>query len=91
MSLKLTVPAGAGPGRVGVANAGYWGVPVKPSTSYRVSFYARASTASSGPLTVDLESDSGRVWASATISGVTDGWARYTATLHTGPQIPSSL
>jgi alpha-L-arabinofuranosidase len=91
VSLKLTVPAGAGPGRVGVANAGYWGVPVKPSTSYRVSFYARASTASSGPLTVDLESDSGRVWASATISGVTDGWARYTATLHTGPQIPSSL
>jgi hypothetical protein len=91
VSLKLTIPAGAGPGRVGVANAGYWGVPVKPSTSYRVSFYARASTASPGPLTVDLESDSGQVWATATIGGVTDSWNRYTATLRTGSQIPSSL
>ncbi len=92
VSLKLTIPAGAaGSGRVGVANAGYWGVPVKPSTSYRVSFYARASTASSGPLTVDLESDSGQVWASTTISGVTGDWIRYTTTLRTGPNAPSSL
>ncbi len=91
VSLKLTVPQNAGPGRVGVANAGYWGVPVRPSTSYRVSFYARASTASAGPLTVDLESDSGRVWASAAISGVTGSWERYTATLQTGSQVPASL
>ena len=91
VSLKLSIPAGAGPGRVGVANTGYWGVPVKPATSYRVSFYARSSTASPGPLTVDLESDSGRVWASATVNGVTEGWARYTARLRTGRQVPSSL
>jgi alpha-L-arabinofuranosidase len=92
VSLKLTIPAGTpGSGRVGVANAGYWGVPVKPSTTYKVSLYARASTASAGPLTVDLESDSGRVWASATISGVSGSWARYTATLRTGSQVPGSL
>ncbi len=97
VSLKLTVPQNAGPGRVGVANSGYWGVPVKPSTSYQVSFYGRSSTASPGPLTVDLESDSGQVWATATPtvtaapSGVSGAWTRYTATLHTPGQIPSSL
>ena len=92
-SLKLTVPQNAGSGRVGVANSGYWGVPVKPSTSYRVSFYERSSTAAPGPLTVDLESASGRVWATgtATISGANGPWSRYTATLHTAAQIPSSL
>jgi alpha-L-arabinofuranosidase len=42
-------------------------------------------------LTVDLESDSGQVWASTTISGVTGDWIRYTTTLRTGPNAPSSL
>jgi alpha-N-arabinofuranosidase len=30
-------------GRVGVANAGYWGIPVKPSTTYTASFYIKGS------------------------------------------------
>ena len=46
VSLKLDV-AGAAPGkRVGVANDGYWGIPVKPNTRYRASFYAKAAPAS---------------------------------------------
>jgi alpha-L-arabinofuranosidase len=91
VSLQLSVPAAAGGGRVGVANAGYWGIPVKPSTRYRVSFYARSSTSGTGPLTVDLESDSGTVWGSATIPGVTSTWARYTATVLTSATAPASL
>ena len=58
VSLKLAVGHGTSNGRVGVANAGYWGVPVKPSTTYNVSFFARSDAASPGPLTVDLESNS---------------------------------
>ena len=58
-------------GRVGIANAGYWGIPVTPSTTYQVSFYARSSQPGSGPLTVDLETDSGQVYASSTVSGET--------------------
>jgi len=27
--------------RIGVANDGYWGIPVKPKTSYQASFYAK--------------------------------------------------
>jgi alpha-L-arabinofuranosidase len=93
VSLRLTVPQSAGTGRVGVANSGYWGVPVKPSTSYQVSFYGRSSAASSVPLTIDLESDSGQVWttATATAAGVSGPWTRYTATLRTGAQVPSTL
>ena len=39
--LRLTVPkAGT---KVGVANEGYWGIPVKPSTSYKASFYLKGT------------------------------------------------
>ena len=91
VSLKLAVGNGTSSGRVGVANAGYWGIPVKPSTTYNVSFFARSDAASPGPLTVDLESTSGHVWASSTVSGVTGSWQQFTTTLHTNAGAPSSL
>ncbi len=93
VSLKLAVGGGTSNGRVGVANAGYWGIPVKPSTTYNVSFFARSDAASPGPgpLTVDLESNSGHVWASSTISGVTASWKQFTTTLHTNGGAPASL
>jgi alpha-N-arabinofuranosidase len=39
--LRLTVAKGGS--RVGVANEGYWGIPVKPSTTYKASFYLKGS------------------------------------------------
>src|ERR1043165_3161226 len=39
--LRLTVEKAVG--RVGVANEGYWGIPVKPSTTYKASFYLKGS------------------------------------------------
>lgn len=39
--LRLTVEKAGG--RVGIANEGYWGIPVKPSTSYRASFYIKGT------------------------------------------------
>jgi alpha-L-arabinofuranosidase len=39
--LRLTVPkAGI---KVGIANEGYWGIPVKPSTTYKASFYLKGT------------------------------------------------
>ena len=65
---------------------------MKPSTTYQVSFFARSSESDSGPLTVDLESDSGQVYASSTIAqGVTGSWAKYTTTLSTPKGIGQSL
>jgi len=39
--LRLTVEKAGG--RTGIANEGYWGIPVKPSTSYRASFYIKGT------------------------------------------------
>src|SRR4051794_22283875 len=39
--LRLTVEKAAG--RVGIANEGYWGIPVKPSTAYKASFYIKGT------------------------------------------------
>jgi alpha-L-arabinofuranosidase len=91
VSLKLSIGPGDGSGRVGVANAGYWGIPIQPATTYRVSFYARSSAATTGPLTADLESDSGQVWASTTVTGVTDSWNKFTTTLQTPRGVTPSL
>lgn len=39
--LRLTVEKASG--RVGISNEGYWGIPVKPSTSYKASFYIKGT------------------------------------------------
>jgi len=39
--LRLTVEKAEG--RVGIANEGYWGIPVKPSTAYKASFYIKGT------------------------------------------------
>ena len=39
--LRLTVEKADG--KVGIANEGYWGIPVKPSTTYKASFYIKGS------------------------------------------------
>jgi alpha-L-arabinofuranosidase len=92
VSLQLSVPAGATSGRVGVANSGWWGIPIRPSTTYHVSLDVRATGAArSAPLTVDLESNAGHVWASATLAAPTGSWTQETATLTTAANIPSTL
>ncbi|MEP6750565.1 MAG: alpha-N-arabinofuranosidase, partial [Bacteroidota bacterium] len=40
-SLRLTVEKAGG--RTGIANAGYWGIPVQPSTTYRASLYIKGT------------------------------------------------
>jgi alpha-L-arabinofuranosidase len=64
-SLRLDISA-VGPGqRVGIANGGYWGIPVHPDTQYRGSFYARTADGLSGKWTADIENADGtKVYAS---------------------------
>ena len=45
--LRLTVEKVNG--RVGIANEGYWGIPVKPSTTYNASFYIKGTDRSEPP------------------------------------------
>jgi alpha-N-arabinofuranosidase len=83
-SLKLDASALASGQRVGVANEGFWGIPVKPDTTYRAMFYAKASSGFKGALTVAIESNDGTtVFAKADVSGLTQEWKKFNATLKT--------
>jgi alpha-L-arabinofuranosidase len=88
-SLKLTV---TNPGtRVGAANDGYWGIPVTPATTYRASFYAKASSGFAGPLTVDIETQDGAtVFAKAQTPVIDTTWRKYSLTLQTGLATPGA-
>jgi alpha-N-arabinofuranosidase len=84
--IKLNVEKSAG--RVGIANEGYWGIPVKPQTSYKASFYAKATDEAAGPLTVSIESNDGTVtYASAQVVLSKGGWKKYEVQLTTGADI----
>ena len=91
VSLKLSVASLPAGGRAGIANDGYWGVPVTPGTTYHLSLYAKASASFGGGLTASLEAGNGRIWASAALPALTGNWAKYTATLTTPEGIPATL
>jgi alpha-N-arabinofuranosidase len=82
-SLKLEITHAKQKERVGIANAGYWGIPVKPKTQYRASLYAKAD-GFKGPLTVAIVSrNQGTVLTSATIRSITRDWQKYEVKLTT--------
>jgi len=68
--------------RAGVANDGFWGIPVRPQTTYRASFYAKASV--TGPIAVSIEStDGATTYAKGSVTVTSGGWQRYTVSLTT--------
>jgi len=90
-SLELTVTQATGNQRVGVANDGFWGIPVKPTTTYRGSFYAKAGPGFTGPLTVAIVGNHGATaHASAQVPRITQDWKKYEVTLTVGQAAPSA-
>ncbi|MCW3097199.1 MAG: alpha-L-arabinofuranosidase domain protein [Chthonomonadaceae bacterium] len=89
-ALKLT--AEGTNGRAGIANDGYWGIPVKPNTRYRASFYVRASADFHGSVTASIESSDGKtVFAHASVSGLTSNWKQVSVDLKTaGGAVPGT-
>jgi len=91
VALRLDVTKSGGPSGVGVANDGYWGIPVRPNTSYRVSLWAKTGPDFKGGLRVALQSsDGGRTFAEADL-GHPAVWKKYEVTLHTDSSAPESL
>jgi alpha-N-arabinofuranosidase len=89
VSLKVDTTKASKPSPVGIANGGFWGIPVRPNTKYHASFYARGQEFA-GPLTLSLESADGKtVFCSATVSKISAEWKKYEATLKTGKLQPS--
>ena len=90
-SLRLDISAATAGQHVGVANEGYWGIPVKPDTSYHATFYAKSSPGFTGPLTVDLESNDGAIiHATGQVPALSADWKAYSVTLRTGAVTPST-
>jgi alpha-L-arabinofuranosidase len=84
-SLRLDVEKATPGNQAGVINVGYWGMPVRPNTEYKGSFYARAGGGDMGPVTVSLVGDdSGKAVATALVSGIGTDWKQYQFTLKTG-------
>lgn len=87
VNLRLTLTGATG----GLANNGYWGIPVKPSTRYTATFYARANDGFAGPVTVSLLTDAGdQTVARAETAPITNAWKRYSLAFTTPADAPTT-
>lgn len=88
-SLRLTALAASAGSRVGLANLGFWGIPVRPGTSYRASFYARVDAESPRVVTLAVENpDGSAAFARTQVTLAPGGWKRYEAILTTAASAP---
>ena len=89
VSLKLDVSGASKSSPAGIANGGYWGIPVKPNTTYHASFFAKAKNFN-GSLTIELQSASGeQILATAVVQNISGNWKKYEVTLTTDSIKPS--
>ncbi len=103
-SLEVEIKAATAEQRFGVVNDGYWGIPVKPNTTYRAAFYVKGDMISknrktgkpernpfTGPLRVSLENaDGSKVFAQAQTPAVNKQWQKFELTLTTGADVAPS-
>jgi alpha-N-arabinofuranosidase len=84
-SLRLDVAKADAENQAGVLNVGYWGMAVRPETTYKGSFWAKADGAEIGPVTVALvNNQSGKAEGKTTVPGVGKEWKQFEFTLKTG-------
>ena len=86
ISLRLDLDGG----ETGIANDGYWGIPIRPDTTYTATFYAKGR-GFAGPVTASLRTDEGDVTVSkASTQAITERWQKYTLVLRTGHDAPTT-
>lgn len=70
----------------GLANDGFWGIPVFASTTYEGSFYAMTNNDHAESISVGIESADGKTtFATANITGVNNTWKKFSFKLTTTP------
>jgi alpha-N-arabinofuranosidase len=85
-SMKVTVKRADPANPLAIVNGGWWGMTVRPNTTYTGSFYARANADES--VKVRLVSDiTGKTLATAAIPSVGNDWKKYDYTLHTSADV----
>jgi alpha-N-arabinofuranosidase len=89
-SLRLNVSNAAKGSPAGVANEGYWGIPVQPKTTYRAAIWVKAAASGLGPMTLSIVSEDGStVYAAGKIPQLGTNWNHYEVTLETGNVTPT--
>jgi len=77
--------------RAGVANDGYFGIPIKPHATYRAQFFAKAAAGFTGRLMVSLETADGtRRYAEARVEPLGTTWKQYSVVLRTQDARPTA-
>ena len=84
-SLKLEVTAATETAPAGVQNDGFWGIAVRPKTTYTGSFYAKSDTPGVVVTASLVNDETGATAASANISGLSADWKQYSYTLRPAP------
>lgn len=75
----------------GIANDGYWGIPVRPNTTYTATFYAKGGEGFEGPVTAAIVTDDGdAVVAEAETKPISGDWQKYTVELKTDDKAPAT-
>lgn len=88
-SLKLTVTDASAGNEAGITNTGFWGIGVKPNTTFQGTFYAKVSDGITS-VTAQLVSDrTGAVLAHAEVPVKSGDWSQYTYTFKTA-NIPAT-
>ncbi len=83
-SLAITVKQADPADPAGVRNEGYWGMALRPKTTYKGSLYAKADS-DLGPLSVSLiNNNTGKALASTALTDLSTQWKRHEFTLTTG-------
>ena len=73
----------------GVANEGYWGMPVKPRTAYRLVLWVKTDIP--GSIDASIESpDGAAAYARVNVAGVDRQWRKLSVTLRTGTVKPTA-
>ena len=88
-SLKLTIDAASSGNEAGLANAGYWGMAVSPSATYRGSLYAEVQGVGAAHARL-VADDTGVTLADATIPLADGGWKHYSYALKTASSVRPS-
>ena len=85
-SLKVIVKQADAANPLAIVNGGWWGMAIRPNTTYTGSFYGKADADET--VKVSLVSDiTGKTLASATVPSVGKDWKKYDYTLRTGADV----
>lgn len=91
LTMALRFQLAADGNSTSIANDGFWGIPVRPSTLYKGFFYAKTDAVHAGPITVSIQSVDGKTtYATASVTGVSTGWQKLPFTFSTAASVTAT-